>query len=115
MTPASARAWLASLMAATSIALLVLLPIQVLSWLITADPTEHTAQWVTDHWSHSLWRALDWVVLVVALVHGSLGTLRWLSGPGATVWRTVLVGFVVAASLTVLVLASYTMFTFEIT
>lgn len=109
------REWLGSLMGATSIALLVLLPVQVMSWLITVDPTEHTTQWVTDHWAHSLWRALDWVVLVVALVHGCLGTLRWLSRGRVAVWRTVSVGLVAAVSLAVLVLASYTLFTFEIT
>jgi succinate dehydrogenase hydrophobic anchor subunit len=101
-------------MAATSVALLVLLPVELLSWVLVSDPTEHTTQWVADRWANSAWRAVDWVFLVVATVHGGVGLLLWLSRDGLRGWRQVAVGFVLAASAALLVLGSYTLFTFEI-
>ncbi len=108
------REWVGSVMAATSVALLVLLPIELLSWLIVSDPTEHTTQWVADRWSNSAWRAVDWVFLVVAIVHGGIGLLRWLTGGGWSRWRQGAIGFVFAACAALLILGTYTLFTFEI-
>lgn len=110
------RGWTASTMLASSIALLVLLPVQVISWLIMSDPTEHTTQWVADRWSNSAWRAVDWMFLVVALVHGVLATSMWLTSTKRTsAWRVVALGFVVSAGVALLVLGSYTFFTYELT
>ncbi len=110
------RAWVPSFMAATSLALLILLPIELLSWLIVSDPTEHTTQWVADRWSNSAWRAVDWVFLVVALAHGGLGTTRWLAaGRDRPRIRQGAAGFVLAACLALVVLGTFTMFTFEVT
>lgn len=108
--------WANSVMMATAVALVVLLPVQLLSWLIISDPTSHTTQWVADRWSTPAWRAVDWVFLVVALVHGGLGTTRWLSGDRAVGgWRTLASGFVLAVCVALVVLGSYTLFTFELT
>jgi succinate dehydrogenase hydrophobic anchor subunit len=103
-------------MMASSIALLVLLPIQIVSWLIISDPTEHTTQWVADRWSNSVWRAIDWMFLVVALVQGGLGASTWLmEANGASRVRVVVLGFVVSACVALLALGSYTFFTYELT
>jgi succinate dehydrogenase hydrophobic anchor subunit len=110
------RAWAPSVMASTSLALLALLPIQVLSWLIVSDPTEDTAQWVADRWSNSAWRAVDWVFLVVALVHAGLGAMKWLASDRDHLRiRQVGVGFVLAVCLALAVLGTFTMFTYELT
>jgi succinate dehydrogenase hydrophobic anchor subunit len=103
-------------MLASSMALLVLLPIQVVSWLIISDPTEHTTQWVADRWSNSAWRAIDWMFMVVALVHGGLGAGKWLMATnGASRVRVVVLGFVVSVCVALLALGSYTFFTYELT
>jgi succinate dehydrogenase hydrophobic anchor subunit len=110
------RAWVPSVMLASSIALLVLLPIQIVSWLIASDPTEHTTQWVADRWANSAWRAVDWMFLVVALIHGGLGASRWLMvDHGASRVRVVALGFVVSACVALLALGSYTFFSYELT
>jgi len=108
------REWVGSLMAATSVALLVLLPIELLSWLIVSDSTEHTTQWVADRWANSAWRAVDWVFLVVAIVHGGIGLVLVLTSGRWSRWRQGAVGFVVAGCAALLVLGTYTLFTFEI-
>ena len=108
--------WWVSLMMATSLALLVLLPIEFVSWLIASDPTAHTAEWVADRWSNAAWRAVDWVFLVVGLAHGALGAVRWLNRDRAVGGFRSAVGlFVAAACFALLILGSYTLFTFELT
>jgi len=109
------RTWFPAVMGASSLALLVLLPIEILSWVVIGDPTDRTTQWVADRWANSAWRAVDWVFLVVALVHGALGLARWLVAgrrPGPV--AQVAVGIVLATTAALLVLATYTIFTFEL-
>jgi succinate dehydrogenase hydrophobic anchor subunit len=107
--------WMTSVMVATAIALLVLLPVEIVGWLIASDPTSHTTEWVADRWSSATWRAVDWVFLVIALTHGGLGAVRWL-GTGQTVGGGRTLGAVVIATacFAVMVLASYTLFSFEL-
>jgi succinate dehydrogenase hydrophobic anchor subunit len=108
--------WMVSVMLATSLALLVLLPIEIVSWLIASDPTAHTAEWVADRWSNAAWRAVDWVFLVVGLAHGGLGAVRWLNRDRAVGgFRSAVAVFVATASFALLILGSYTLFTFELT
>lgn len=109
------RGWFAPAMVASSLALVVLLPIQILSWVLVGDPTERTTQWVADRWANPLWRTVDWVFLVVAVAHGVLGLARWLA-TGAPRGRVAHAGagLLLATVAAVLVLATYTFFTFEI-
>ena len=53
------RSWFPALMASSSLALLVLLPVEILSWVLVGDPTERTTQWVADRWANPAWRAID--------------------------------------------------------
>jgi len=108
--------WIDSALMATAIALVVLLPVELVSWLIVSDPATHNAAWVADRWGSSLWRAVDWVFLVVALVHGGISTARWLARDQQVGgWRSVTVGLFGALCVALLVLASYTFFTFDVT
>jgi succinate dehydrogenase hydrophobic anchor subunit len=109
------RSWLPAVVASSSLALLVLLPVEILSWVLIGDPTERDTQWVADRWANSAWRAIDWVFLVVALVHGALGLAHWLTrGPGRRGVGQAIVGAVLAVCAALIVLATYTLFTFEI-
>jgi succinate dehydrogenase hydrophobic anchor subunit len=111
---ADAPGWIDSLLLATAIALLVLLPIEIMSWLIVSDPATHTSAWVADRWSSAWWRAVDWVFLVVALVHGALSATRWLNA-GTGTGRRVVGEILAAVCVALLVLATYTLFTFDVT
>lgn len=108
-------AWADSALVATSIALLLLLPVEIVSWLIVSDVADHDAAWVADRWASPLWRSVDWAFLVVALAHGGLSTFRWLvRGHPAGGWRPAVAAASLAVLLAVAVLASYTLFTFEL-
>ena len=38
------------------------------------DPSEQTAEWIATHrWNQLLWRAADWALLMVVLIHSFLG------------------------------------------
>lgn len=38
------------------------------------DPSEQTAEWIVTHrWNQLLWRAADWALLMVVLIHSFLG------------------------------------------
>jgi succinate dehydrogenase hydrophobic anchor subunit len=114
-TKAAKASWFESLMIATSLALVVLLPLEIVSWLIVSDPATHTSSWVADRWSNSLWRAVDWVFLIVALLHGAVSTMRWLtSAERETPLRRVGAELVAALCLALAVLGTYTLFSFDL-
>lgn len=110
-----ARGWFDSVLAATALALVVLLPLEVVSWLVLSDPAGHDANWVADRWDSAAWRAVDWVFLLVALVHGGASTIRWLlHGRSLAGWRPVAAGLLVSVCVALAILGSYTVFTYEI-
>ena len=38
------------------------------------DPSEQTAEWIATHrWNQLIWRAADWALLMVVLIHSFLG------------------------------------------
>jgi succinate dehydrogenase / fumarate reductase membrane anchor subunit len=67
------RPWSWHLMQATAWVLLVLLPIQLLTVFVLHDPGHYGVGLYIDRWRHAGWRVFDWVVIVLALVHGGLG------------------------------------------
>lgn len=98
---------------ASAIALCVLVPVELTSWLLATDIAQWTALEVATRWESPLWRVTDWSFLVLGVLHGALGTHGWLTRtlrPGP-LWA-VTDGAVVAISVALLLLGTYSAFTF---
>lgn len=105
------QSWSWHLGRVAALVLVVLLPLELASWLVTTDVADHTAASVAERWDNPLWRTVDLAFLVLALGHGAAGVIR----QGTTMrpaWARSLVSMgalAVAASL--IVLGSYSLFT----
>lgn len=64
------RAWMVATVRATAIALVVLLPVHLVSFHVIGSDRPLTASLLAERWSGP-WRLLDWATLVLALVHGA--------------------------------------------
>lgn len=73
-----AGGWGPSLLRASGLVLLFLLPVQVVTTFLTTDVAQHSADALASRWQSASWRALDWAVLVLALLHGVIGVRRLL-------------------------------------
>ncbi len=49
------------------------LPVQVLSVFVLHDPGHYGVGLYLSRWHHSGWRLFDWLVVVLAIVHGTIG------------------------------------------
>jgi succinate dehydrogenase / fumarate reductase membrane anchor subunit len=62
------------LMRITGVALFVLALSHFIIQHFIFDPSEQTAEWIaTQRWNQLIWRAADWALLMVVLVHSFLG------------------------------------------
>jgi succinate dehydrogenase membrane anchor subunit len=61
-------------MRVTGVALFVLALSHFIIQHFIFDPSEQTAEWIATHrWNQLIWRAADWALLMVVLVHSFLG------------------------------------------
>lgn len=107
------RPWGWHLVRASAIVLVVLLPVEMVSWLLTTDIAQWTALEVAARWESPLWRVIDWSFLVLGVLHGALGTREWLARtlrPGP-LWA-VTDSLVLVTSAALLTLGSHTALTF---
>ncbi len=100
-------------MRASAWALVVLLPVWVVSVHLVGDASTVNATRLEVRWSSPLLRAFDWAVLVLALVHGALGTAGLLrsSRPGGD-GRRVVVGALYALTAVLVLAVTVTAFSF---
>ena len=62
------------LMRITGVALFVLALSHFIIQHFIFDPSEQTAEWIATHrWNQLIWRAADWALLMVVLIHSFLG------------------------------------------
>jgi succinate dehydrogenase / fumarate reductase membrane anchor subunit len=62
------------LMRITGVALFVLALSHFIIQHFIFDPSEQTAEWIaTQRWNQLIWRAADWALLMVVLIHSFLG------------------------------------------
>lgn len=80
---AAGRGWATDVVRTSGLVLFVLLVAHVVDMFILHDIENETAQTFTDRWSNPTWRAVDWVLVVLALVHGTIG-LRPVIASGVT-------------------------------
>jgi succinate dehydrogenase / fumarate reductase membrane anchor subunit len=58
----------------TGVALFVLALSHFVIQHFVFDPSEQTAEWIATHrWNQLIWRATDWALLMVVLIHSFLG------------------------------------------
>ena len=97
--PATAPSWSDALVRAGSIALAVVLPVQIVSLVLVDDLVGRTAAEGLHRWDHAGLLALDWLVVVLGCLHAAHAGVRTLEGsrlgPSA---RTLIGGLVVAAA-----------------
>lgn len=85
------RSWRWHAIRVSGIFLAIGLPLHVVVTFIRNDIGVTTAVTMTERWHHSTWRPLEWVVLVLALVHGWLAASHAIdNGSLRRGWRTVL-------------------------
>lgn len=105
--------WGWHLVRASAWALLVLLPLWVASVHLVGDASTVNATRLEVRWSSPVLRVFDWSVLVLALVHGALGTAGLLrSSRGDRGSRRVVVGAVYALTAVLVLALTVTAFTF---
>lgn len=102
-----AAGWASPLAQASAWALLVVLPVHVVTELVLRDPAEVTAASHLRRWEDPVWRVLDWLLVVIGCLHVSAvawcraqPTERPGSTPG-TVAALAVVSACVVAALTV--------------
>ncbi|MFN8519099.1 MAG: succinate dehydrogenase [Chloroflexota bacterium] len=62
------------LMRITGVALFVLALSHFVIQHFIFDPSEQTSEWIATHrWNQLIWRAADWALLMVVLIHSFLG------------------------------------------
>jgi len=108
--------WGWHLVRASAWALVVLLPMWVVSVHLVGDASTVNATRLEVRWSSPVLRAFDWAVLVLALVHGALGTAGLLRSarPGNDGRRLVVGALYVVTALLVVALTA-TAFTYGLT
>ncbi|MCC5952754.1 MAG: hypothetical protein JJU45_11735 [Acidimicrobiia bacterium] len=81
------RSWVWHLQRATALALIVLVPVHVVSAVLLVDPATVDIPTLTDRWQQPLWQVLDWLLVTVGLGHAALAVAgripvgnRWLRG-----------------------------------
>lgn len=105
--------WGWHLVRASAWALVVLLPAWVVSVHLLGDASTVNATRLEVRWSSPVLRAFDWAVLVLALVHGALGTAGLLrSSQRGGGGQRVLVGALYAATVVLVVGLTATAFTY---
>jgi succinate dehydrogenase / fumarate reductase membrane anchor subunit len=67
------RGWGSAMVRASGVVLAVLVTINLLDTYILHDVGDSTAKTFSDRWSTPAWRAVDWALVVLALVHGVVG------------------------------------------
>lgn len=81
-----AASWGWHLGRASAIALVALLPLELVSWLIVTDVARWDAVRLAARWESPVWRVTDWSLLVLGLLHATLGARERLGRtlrPGA--------------------------------
>ncbi|CAN5676101.1 hypothetical protein BH09CHL1_BH09CHL1_01630 [soil metagenome] len=77
-------------------------------------PSDTTFDWVSKRWANPLWRAFDWLLLLLALWHGILGmrlsVTDYIRKAG---WRTVIMSAFWIIGLVFTVVGSITILTFD--
>jgi succinate dehydrogenase / fumarate reductase membrane anchor subunit len=106
-----AKAWL--FMRISGVALVVLALLHFAITHITNDVADTGSAFVARRWHNPLWRAFDWLLLALALVHG-LNGVRWIVDDYVRGTRARRVTFAVVAcvSLALFALGTFTIVTY---
>ncbi|HXF58094.1 MAG TPA: succinate dehydrogenase hydrophobic membrane anchor subunit [Actinomycetota bacterium] len=113
--PRGAEFWWWMFMRISGLALLVLAVGHVLIMHVVDEGVERVDfAFVQLRWQSVFWRTWDWLMLVLALVHGVNGlrviALDYVRRPG---WRTVVTWFFYLAGIVAFALGSVVVFTFD--
>jgi succinate dehydrogenase hydrophobic anchor subunit len=113
--PAGEQSWAWHLVRVSGLALVVLLPLEVITGLLVTDVADWSAQAVADRWDDPWWRAADWAFVVLGLVHGGIGVAHLVrSGVARPGRRRLALGALTLAVVVLVLAASTVVFTFEI-
>jgi succinate dehydrogenase / fumarate reductase membrane anchor subunit len=108
------RGWASSLVRASGVLLAVLVTLHLLDTYVLHDVGSTTAKTFSDRWSTPVWRALDWALVVLALVHGVIGLRPVIERGVGRPWLRGLVSAVLYAAVAVLIaLVTFVALTFE--
>ncbi len=109
------RSWGWHLYRVSGLALAVLLPVVLVSGLLTTDVADWSAQAVADRWDDSRWRVIDWAFLVLGLTHGGMGVAALVrSGRRDPRWARLAVAVVSVVLVVIGMAATEVVFTFEL-
>lgn len=98
------RPWTWHLVRATAVVLAVGMPILFVRSVLTPDIARTTVAAVHARWANPMWRAAEWIVCALALLHASLAIGRRAASRGAATRVLIDVGVgVVGASMMVTV------------
>lgn len=67
------RSWGDHFVRTSGLLLFVLVAVHFVDLFVLHDIQNETASSFSERWSNPLWRAADWALLVLALVHGTIG------------------------------------------
>lgn len=65
--------WGATLVRTSGLLLVFLLGVHLVNLFVLHDIQSETLQVFTERWSTPMWRAIDWALIVLAMVHGVIG------------------------------------------
>ncbi|MCX7619978.1 MAG: hypothetical protein N2037_03920 [Acidimicrobiales bacterium] len=112
------RSWAWHLTRVSGLVLAVLVPLHFVSAHIINDTALSTGGRIATRWRSSVWRALDWAFLTLALVHGGLG-IRALAatvlGQKRERGQAVITAVVLVVTAGLVAITTFVLFTYEIT
>lgn len=112
--PAGAQPWSWHAVRVSGLFLAVLLPVHFAVTFVRTDIARTTAVVMTDRWT-TLWRGVEWIVIVLALLHGASGIATLArSRMRASAVRTAVLAASGVVATAAAVVATYVLATYEI-
>lgn len=106
--------WTIYLVRTSGLLLVALLAVHLVGTFLSSDVQSHTMVTFTERWSSPLWRALDWALVILALMHGALGLRPVISsGTGAPRARGALEALLFGLVGVLMALVTFVAFTFR--